>query len=404
MTYDLLQGELAANFEPRSLPVAVVDISELKVEPSGDSYATPRGELMEVMKAIAMQNPRAIGVDIDFSAENNKMLADDPVFFRFCELLRIPVYLGVGRTQLKNPDVDWLPGAPKESPVSILIPADASQMIRWIEKGTDAGMRRPGLAAALAKHGDPRPEPDGPAARLGGGILAALERMGIIESDFEIPLKNDAGETRFTLDEFLVDYGPLDLLSANTLKLTPRSLRDTNFLEGLAEYWKDRISGKLVLIGDSTKGAFVDPVNVPDRLLPAPGVLVHACAVYTLLNRPVNRLTEIGRVVVDVMLSLAAFGAILLVRLHYKTTQSEVQTHRLYNLLVLAIIVGVIVFAVGLIKSTRVIWDDYLLVIAGLIAHGPLERFSEGAREWAKHRGPGVMRRFLFGGNEGGEP
>jgi CHASE2 domain-containing sensor protein len=77
-TYDLLQTRLA---EPKSaLPVAVLDISELPSQPQ-----TPRRNLRELVAALKACEPRAGGVDIDFSPDPAHPLSPaDRDFFDLC--------------------------------------------------------------------------------------------------------------------------------------------------------------------------------------------------------------------------------------------------------------------------------------------------------------------------------
>jgi hypothetical protein len=82
----LVQSLLASDLESQELPIQVVDIGGLEKAPvlGGNDVATPRTELFGLIKAIANEGPRAIGVDIDFSPDRNgyKNPAEDPFFFR----------------------------------------------------------------------------------------------------------------------------------------------------------------------------------------------------------------------------------------------------------------------------------------------------------------------------------
>ena len=62
--YALLQSRLSNG---KKLPVVVVDISAL--DASGTKDGGPRMQLEKVIDEIAVQGPKAIGIDIDFSPE-----------------------------------------------------------------------------------------------------------------------------------------------------------------------------------------------------------------------------------------------------------------------------------------------------------------------------------------------
>ncbi len=98
-TYEWLQSRLTSSGEP---PVAVIDISNLRTEAvpgAREVEATPRVKLIELIKALLSQQPKAIGIDIDFSPESGHYITpSDPVFFEFCLQQRqkrngIPIYL-----------------------------------------------------------------------------------------------------------------------------------------------------------------------------------------------------------------------------------------------------------------------------------------------------------------------
>jgi CHASE2 domain-containing sensor protein len=116
MTYEMLQGQLSPNFSTSSFPVALVDIGNLaRNEVDQGEPVTPRESLIDLILAVADQEPRAIGVDIDFSPDAGGYAPNDFLFFKTCEIVNsakgIPVYLGAGRTLAEDPSV-WLPGAP----------------------------------------------------------------------------------------------------------------------------------------------------------------------------------------------------------------------------------------------------------------------------------------------------
>jgi hypothetical protein len=68
--YELLQFHLSSSFDPKSLDVVVVDVSNLPMTRSrGDRKRdyTNRDELLRVVREIARQEPRGIAIDVDFT-------------------------------------------------------------------------------------------------------------------------------------------------------------------------------------------------------------------------------------------------------------------------------------------------------------------------------------------------
>ena len=116
--------------------------------------------------------------------------------------------------------------------------------------------------------------------------------------------------------EFLVDYSPLALLAGSA----PDALNPD-------ELAKADLRDKIVLLG-RTKNT-MDTFTVPGKPeQPYAGVFLHACAIYTLENRPLYRLTELGRIVIDFVFSLMIFGPSLLIRLsRHKQGKEVVMEH-----------------------------------------------------------------------------
>lgn len=136
-SHDLLHRPLLHS----DMPVSIVDMSELQSADfdlnSSRGVATPREPLRRMIEAIAEARPKAIGVLIDFSPdEDGRIHPRDPEFFQFCLNLRrqkgIPVFLGIYRT-LPEPPARWLGGAEYESlAANMLIPKDSRKMLSEI--------------------------------------------------------------------------------------------------------------------------------------------------------------------------------------------------------------------------------------------------------------------------------
>jgi hypothetical protein len=64
----------------------------------------------------------------------------------------------------------------------------------------------------------------------------------------------------------------------------------------------------------------------------------------------------------------------------------------------LTILVALLAFAFGveLVGKTRVLWNDFILVIAVLLLHPVIERIVEATREWMHGPISGVWHRLIF--------
>src|SRR5258707_843246 len=116
--YVWLQGRLTPPMKREALPIVLVDISPLKPvarQVEGKEFSeTPRDKLLELIRAVAKQHPRVIGVDIDFSpVEHGYVNFRDPKFFRDVIPISkdkespVPIFMGIKRSDNK-PRENWL--------------------------------------------------------------------------------------------------------------------------------------------------------------------------------------------------------------------------------------------------------------------------------------------------------
>ncbi len=358
MTYSMLQVRMLSSSGWRDLPVTVVDISGLTpvpIQSAGKTeLATPRGPLLDLVEAVAQQRPRAIGIDLDFSPTTHGYVT--PSDHGFLEsLLKIrgqgtPVYVGIYDSVVLCPK-RWL-GEEQFQPLAAYIsvpkPEGREPSRRMVEWVWPAGVseRCDSLAYALV-HTEQAPIP-------------RLWRWGVRRAD-------EKKKPKFSASDFLVDYGPLESLMSQRLPADNA---------GALINQRSRIAGKIVLLGRASPGQSTDQFNIPGRGMPVPGVYLHATAAYTLLEAPLYELTPCwGRVTADVLAALMVFGSILVVRLYHSVRLgSDVAAHRLHVMLTAVVIVAVLMVGHFLVNTIRLIWIDYLMVIAGLLLHSPAER------------------------------
>jgi hypothetical protein len=170
MTYNLLQLRLESTDRP---DVVVVDIRRLETEGPPGRRITPRKPLLDLVTAIAEHEPRAIGLDIDMSPDEQGYMDGlyDPFYFR--EFLRIwaqrcvPVFVGVHRTRGEDPEV-WL-GNEEFAPLAaaIVIPFDTRKMMQYILR-KPAGSGGEPASGHVAGSGGPTPGLRQPSCGLRG--------------------------------------------------------------------------------------------------------------------------------------------------------------------------------------------------------------------------------------------
>lgn len=112
--------------------------------------------------------------------------------------------------------------------------------------------------------------------------------------------------TGLEVEEFSPDYSVLDSI---------RVIRTTD--PAVLRYERRQFEGKAVLIGSGSLDREVNLFEVPGRDRKYPAILVHACAVYTLIN-PRNGVTAKGRLVLNILLSPALLSILVLTRRHYR--------------------------------------------------------------------------------------
>jgi CHASE2 domain-containing sensor protein len=360
--YGWLQSSLRPPQNRADLPVVIVDIRGLDAvvnEVNGKKFTvTPRKQLLDLIVAVAAQKPAVIGIDIDFSPNEFGYLdPKDPQFFR--SLMKIstpamPVFIGIRRSQNKPPE-KWL-GVAEFAGLGadiMISPNDYRKMVKWVEvlnkSGSGGSSKGESMSAALARNVQKNPSPDN---ETSGWLLTQYS-----ETELEPGLK---------AQEFLVDFSAINALNETRLTtVNPATISDLGWT----------LAGKAVLIGDGQTTDTRDTFPIPDYNHPrgVPGIFKHASAVYTLIKAPLYELTPFGRISVDLLLSLMVLVPVAIIRRKIsrlgktlKIRFSEATAIGLFTALItaLALFIGV-----ALVHRERVMWDDFLFVIAALWLH-----------------------------------
>jgi CHASE2 domain-containing sensor protein len=373
LSYDLLQLHLTA---AENLPVIVLDISGIPMTPGLGAHpeaVTDREPLRKIVESLTGKvggnAPKAIGLDVDFSPDSHGYAhPDDPALFdRFLILEKsknIPIRVGVNSSLALGPQM-WLRD-PKYNDLASCV------VVPNPEKGRSAWYMPQSLVVSYQ-------------AASFGGIEEHCTSMGVALANavvnpvpswmgwFAETFRQIDNDDRVTKSEFLVDYSPLERLRSSSKEIYDSSADVPINVD---------VGGKLVLLG-RTKNT-MDMFTVPGRPeQPYPGVFLHACAAYSLLERPLLRLREPSLVTLDILFSLAIFGPLLWRRLSlHKQGKEVVLGHRIPGLLSLLVAIALVVVAISIVRSTHLMWDDFLLVAIVLVVHTPIEESTVEFGKW----------------------
>ncbi len=341
-------GELANQLQ-------VVDISRISRASPLDRRepVTSRIELFEAMAAIAVHNPKAIAVDVDFSLEDEGYAdpAMDPAFLSWCTALSsgdslpdgrvlpaVPVLLGVGRGSADPPGRRL--GLPEfESLAAVMTrPRDrVGYMDRYVVPST----------------GD-----------IAWSIAARLAQVGRDPGDKD-PWSQHDWRSRIAHKEELRARGPVDVAEFPVDYGALSELKRTRFTFGhpdeIADYGA-RFQGRVVLLGDASAEQQADLHPVPGQEEPEPGVYHHACAAITLMHKPVYIVTHEGEFFLDILVAIVETFLVVIIVAAAARRRSELRIEHLRivvtaTLFVLAILIGTLVS-----PWSRVFWPGFIFV------------------------------------------
>lgn len=383
-----LQERLQERRDGYDLPVVVFDISAIpRVQQGPGLKVTPREPLLALLEALAETNapPRAVAIDIDFSALNGaselgilgrlsmlNMPLDAELFRKARELTHagMPVYLGVGR-EVFAPPGQWLPaGADRENAGGMLLGS-----VPWrMPMGTGAPPEFPAWR--------PRHE--------AGELLPGLgERLGrVLTPRRATPATEQKGWRKLASNVIPVHLREGQHVFERTMNLSHlAALRDSRVpvLPGeektAVRVAAERLPKSVVLIGDGVPQDARDRVRVPGfQGHELAGIYFHACAALTPMLGDLYELTSLGRLLADVALALAVLGIVSLICAAH---DEKVAGRRLRPGAVHWLVTGiaaVFVWVAGywVVPYTRLLWIDFDLVALVLLLHRPFEYWLHG--------------------------
>ena len=323
--------------EDAAPPLVIVDISRMpRVDFEGNAQGTgfrstedftSRQELLKIARALAEKYDVAgIGIDVDFSPDysirGGRTPAGQEDLLEYALALSetatlpdhinqpVPIYFGVGRGTASGKTMDWLGNpdfadlaatlvlltdSPRDTPI---IYSRAPTIVRAPspEEADQAPLR--GLAAALAgvyreQLGIPLNTPVPP-------FLAPF-----VEDQHDLSLVDQSGRPLIGRS-FYLNYQQTHLLAYGMIDaewITTATLEQEHLL-------RSQLQGKLVLLGNADEQATGDQLVMLGHRNPVPGVFAHGCAILTLLESPISRLTFISEVTLGILLSLFANAAV----------------------------------------------------------------------------------------------
>ncbi|MBV9300964.1 MAG: CHASE2 domain-containing protein [Acidobacteriaceae bacterium] len=385
--YDWLQFNLKP-IEPKQR-IVVVDFEDF---PMANGY-TSRTALASLMDTVVHAGPLAVGLDVDFSPlqRGRFYTNEDKLFLEQClrwqEALNGSLFVGV-HSSLKFGPQYWLVDSRYKDLAAYVGRANPGEYgpnhlmdesVKIPSSETEL-QEIPSLGGALARVfrnsryiADPSDPP--------GWLAWALKRTETEEDTAHI-----------IYQQFWVDFSPIDYFRDNAVhvywrdqKVQPRDPRTLSAHD---------LAGKIVLLGrgllprgteqvDEWESEASDKFPVPGHADQYAGVLLHACAAYTLLGNDLRllHLTEPGRIALDALFSLLVFGFVAAIRLIYICSSETVNIHRLNRVVTVGAMVLVFILGDVMLNYTRWLWDDYLLVMFVLAVHSWLENHEEWATE-----------------------
>ncbi|HEV7643517.1 MAG TPA: CHASE2 domain-containing protein [Pyrinomonadaceae bacterium] len=361
LTFETLQSVLS-NFNPNeTLPVVVVDISE--IQGSGEQVID-LDKLKDVLDDVIDKGPRAIAIDVvltpedeDFEKPGQKKENKAEAFKKYFDFLDhcvqkkkekdVPIFVSVGYRSIEGP-AEWLRGIQYRelAATTIIRRTDTSRIPIWI-KGDSQEDKLSSISELLASaYTTPR---------LPKGISWVIEKT-----------EDDLPGTQTQLGEGMeYAYAPV-----NYSKL--EAIRETRISTAGGDSVKEsgnKLRYKMVIIGDGVLEKAVDPYTVPGRSESVPGVYLHASAAYTFAREQMYEFNFGARIILDFILSFIVFGGVALVRYKRLADASDAPVKNWQSWLFYSVEGAILVLAFLFAYWLGLLWLDFMLVAIVLALH-----------------------------------
>ncbi|MEC5407588.1 CHASE2 domain-containing protein [Paraburkholderia sp. MPAMCS5] len=389
--FEFLEQRIS-NFTGARLPVVVLDIS--KLAGGGTDAANPvptsRPALREIISALVDAHAAVVGVDIDFAPGPAGWIsrAEDPGFFDYClsvnQTTRTKIRLGIFRTRQASPD-GWL-GLPKYQTLAADLagthPEALNSMYRAVQwvVNQEGHNKLPSLGYAMAAdYLQNSAVPDAPRWLRPWLIQQEAPNESRSEPSPESQTQSKSEHDEDEPHGRLVNYSKLQQLQTERL----RTLHRVSVVDA-----QDDFTGKIVILGDATQRNGADVFIPPGGDL-TPGVFYHASAAYTFAFEPLYEFTPFTRNLLDIALGLPFFAIAVFKgkqTKHAGDEHAEKRWERIEKVTIYASAVAVILLGLAFMLRWRIMWLDFILVIAALAAHPWLSGKAEALGDYLVKR------------------
>lgn len=349
-TYTALLGRFSARGTTTRPDVLVIDISAIAREPrknGSTDMITPRQPIQDLIAVLTELHPKTVGVDVDFSPDDQLIDPEDPKFFQWClERTRqkgVRVFLGVLRSAV-TPDKEWLWDDRYQRLAGFI----------GVENSRSWGDHWPDRATYWLMAGNGQP------LRSLSAALAGIDLNRLIYGNARYERLNWAMKPTS-----IIDFAPVTRMKEDALYA--ESPIDANYFRKQADKIRDRI----VLLGDINPEN-CDPKRDDDCFYvtgiktPIHGIFLHACAAMTILHdTPIYELTFVGRILADGILAfvvLIAVQATVWLRSRLQLPIGRLE-HIVKDIIFTALLIGAVVtVALICVGYTSVLWTDFIVV------------------------------------------
>jgi hypothetical protein len=317
----------------RSLPI-VVDVSPFHTD---KSQPVDRARLDELVEALLALNVGAVGIDIDFSPDDqgNFITTKDPQLFLKWMTFRV-VRVGVYRREAHRPET--LLGRPefRELAAGMMLPAEDSRYAYYFSSSGDSGSAGDYLLEM-------------PAALY----LVRHPRHRLVRAD-QRGLSSSSEAESISVGSYVVDYSDIDRIPRIPYKE-----------KGDLERWRNLLDQRVVLIADL--GDSSDLRCIASRRDPVNGALIHASAFVTLDRGLLWEIAPRTALQIDLgallLVLVCMYGIRLMMSSVVAIRALDAQTFEILHACILSSLI--LLAGTLFVHLSRLFWPDFIWLAAG---------------------------------------